>query len=710
MEHFDPLNIVGTTIGEKYEIEKVVGEGGFGIVYRAMHKIWKQPVAIKCFKVLMEVAPDVREQLLKDFIQEGALLTQLSGRTASIVQARDVGTFTTANGAWVPYMVLEWLDGMTLESMLEADRARLGRVGGAAWPVQKVIALLEPVAAALDVVHRRGIAHRDIKPANIFVTGAETDEMHVKVLDFGIAKVVQSAAEQGSFTKTGGQVTSFTPAYGAPEQFSRSQGATGPWTDIYALALVMTELLIGRPPLEGDDFIQLGMATADPNRRPTPGAFGVDVNDALEAVFKKALAVKTSDRHATAGEFWQAVRASQNMPGMASISDPNPRSWVNPPASIRGGPATPASISSGSFGASHPIASAKTELVTGPAPGGPSTRDPVAGPATAAGRSKGGLVVGVGIALAALAGAGYFVMGKGSGPTTPIASATPAAPPPSAAPPVVALPKSCPDKMARIDGGKFFMGSDDKDADPDERPAHQVTLSPFCIDLNEITTAEYKACSDVGECKRAPFEVEWKDIRPLEKKAFSPLCNGNHPERAQHPINCVDWDMGAAYCAWVKKRLPTEAEWEFAARGPDGRRYPWGDEPPDKTRMNACGKECLAWGAKVGVDMGVHGKGMYPDDDGFPATAPVGSFPEGKSRYGLLDVVGNVWEWTSDWEGKYSAEPAVDPTGPKVGDHRIVRGGAFNGALPSWLRPSQRYSDYPNAHSHAYGFRCAQSQ
>ena len=193
MEHHDPLNLVGTTVGEKYDIEAVVGEGGFGVVYRAMHRIWKQPVAIKCFKALMDVAPDVREALLKDFIQEGALLTQLSGRTASIVQARDVGTFVTPSGAWVPYMVLEWLEGMTLEAMLEAERVRLGRAGGAAWPIEKVIVLLEPVAAALEVVHRRGIAHRDMKPANIFVLAPETDEMHVKVLDFGIAKEIGRA-------------------------------------------------------------------------------------------------------------------------------------------------------------------------------------------------------------------------------------------------------------------------------------------------------------------------------------------------------------------------------------------------------------------------------------------------------------------------------------------------------------------------------------
>src|SRR5262249_20000961 len=111
----DSLGLVGVTIDDKYVVESVVGEGGFGVVYRAMHKVWQKPVAIKCFKTLMDVSPAMREKLLKDFIQEGALLSELSARSASIVQARDVGTLSLPSGAWVPYMVLEWLEGETLE-------------------------------------------------------------------------------------------------------------------------------------------------------------------------------------------------------------------------------------------------------------------------------------------------------------------------------------------------------------------------------------------------------------------------------------------------------------------------------------------------------------------------------------------------------------------------------------------------------------------
>src|SRR5579859_2552441 len=115
MTAIDTLGLIGQTIDDKYVVESCVGEGGFGVVYRATHKLWQKPVAIKCFKTLMDASPQMREKLLKDFIQEGALLSDLSARTASIVQARDVGTLTTKAGAWVPYMVLEWLEGQTLE-------------------------------------------------------------------------------------------------------------------------------------------------------------------------------------------------------------------------------------------------------------------------------------------------------------------------------------------------------------------------------------------------------------------------------------------------------------------------------------------------------------------------------------------------------------------------------------------------------------------
>ncbi|MBK7399621.1 MAG: serine/threonine protein kinase [Myxococcales bacterium] len=231
----DPLRLVGTTIDDKYVVDAVVGEGGFAVVYRATHKLWKRPVAIKCFKGLADTGPEARDRLLKDFIQEGALLTELSARSASIVQARDVGTLTTADGAWIPYMVLEWLEGESLEDLWHADRRP--------WPLAKAMSVLEPVAEALELAHRRNISHRDVKPANIFVVRAAGDDaMAVKLLDFGIAKVVQSAADNG-FTSTGHLVTSFTPSYGAPEQFSRARGATGPWTDVYALALILGELV-----------------------------------------------------------------------------------------------------------------------------------------------------------------------------------------------------------------------------------------------------------------------------------------------------------------------------------------------------------------------------------------------------------------------------------------------------------------------------------
>ena len=585
----------------------------------------------------------------------------------------------------------------------------------------QAIALLEPVAEALSLAHTRGIAHRDVKPGNVMIMGdARADGCQIKLLDFGIAKVVQDAQKMaGAFSQTSGQVTSFTPAYGAPEQFSRTHGSTGPWTDVFALALMFSELVSGKDPLVGDDIAQLGFASMDPSRRPTPRTLGAPVTDAVEEVCSRRRSRCRPDeryarrassgtrsarrwgcrrcapspgrrRHEAGAAGRRCVRVAKSRAAAASVGARRRRRWFGRRTGRRtmsqsGGAATSGRVGRGRARSSKGAALAPASAVVGlvvRCRAAPSLRR-VAGVATSRARGT----------------------PRRSRRPPPAASAAPRA---SAAAPAAKAPTG-PEGMVSIPGGKFFMGSDDK-ADLDfERPAHQVMLAPFCIDKFEVTVDRYKACSDKGECKRAGTVNDWEGITEADKKSFDPLCNARDPDaNAKHPINCVDWDMADAFCkaAAPHGRLPTEAEWEFAARGPDGRKFPWGDEWPDAKYLNACDKECLAWGQKNKVEE----TAMYKDDDGFANTAPVGSFPAGKSRYGVQDVVGNVWEWTSDWYAPYTPTAAVDPKGPEhevSGDGRVIRGGAWNGAYPAWVRPTFRYHDAPTKKSYGIGFRCA---
>ncbi len=677
MSQGDTLGLVGRTIAEKYAVESVVGEGGFATVYRAMHLIWKRPVALKVFKALGDFSEANRQKLLDEFIQEGAILADLSARTAAIVQARDIGMLDTDHGVRIPFMVLEWLEGSTLEAVLADERTR-------ALPLRTVaemVHLLDPASEALALAHRKGVAHRDVKPGNVFVIGDARGDATVKLLDFGIAKVATDAQKMaGTFAKTSGQVTSFTPAYGAPEQFSRSHGSTGPWTDVFALALIAVETVAGREPLEGDDFVQLAVASGNADRRPTPRVLGASVSDEVEAVFAKALDVRPSHRWQTAGEFWNALRVAVAMAPMRGMTDTAPAATLLAPAS-RASVADP-----------PPSISVATPAATGSAP------------------SKAGLFWGLGIGGVTAVGVAVYLLGAKAAPSSvPVAPIGPASA--SAAPVASAAASasagaspilSCPAGMIPIPGGSFFMGSDE--GLPFEKPSHQVALEPFCIDEFEVTVDRYRACSDGGRCKRAGTTNDWATITDKERKSFDPLCNIRDPQgRSNHPVNCVDWEMAEKFCREQGGRLPTEAEWEFAARGPDGRKYPWGDDDPAAGHLNACGKECVAWGQKNGIEE----KGMYEADDGFPNTAPVGSFPKGASRYGVQDVVGNVWEWVADWYGDYGKDEQKDPKGPATGDERVIRGGSWNASYPSWVRPTFRYKDAPTKRSYGIGFRCA---
>jgi formylglycine-generating enzyme required for sulfatase activity len=159
-----------------------------------------------------------------------------------------------------------------------------------------------------------------------------------------------------------------------------------------------------------------------------------------------------------------------------------------------------------------------------------------------------------------------------------------------------------------------------------------IALSPYCIDRTEITVLEYRACVQAGGCLPTAPQEGWD-------------CNWGKGGVDQHPINCVDWQMADSYCKWTGGRLPTHAEWEYSARGVEKRTYPWGTELPRPGLLNACGSECVGfWKRHYSVDVA----GMYAGSDGWQTTSPVGSFPHGASPFGLVDMAGNVSEWTAD--------------------------------------------------------------
>ena len=324
----DPFGWVGSIIDGQFAVEEPAGEGAFGIVYRGRHLGFDVPIAIKCLKIPADLSAEQREEFLAKFREEARLLHRLSRRTMGIVQALDIGAAAAPSGQWAPYIVMEWLEGQTLEQYLRRRREE----ERAAPRLEDAMQLLGPVAAALAIAHEENVSHRDVKPANLFLARSRDGEL-VKVLDFGLAKVfAETPTVTEALAQTGRTFRAFTPQYGAPEQFSPRYGATGPWTDVYAMALILVEVAAGRPALAGNDVIQLFVASSDEAHRPTLRALGVEASAGVEDVLLRALAVNPASRFHDLGQMWAALEATQRVSMARPTPAPRARETLRVPA------------------------------------------------------------------------------------------------------------------------------------------------------------------------------------------------------------------------------------------------------------------------------------------------------------------------------------------------------------------------------------------
>lgn len=272
---------------------------------------------------------------------------------------------------------------------------------------------------------------------------------------------------------------------------------------------------------------------------------------------------------------------------------------------------------------------------------------------------------------------------------------------------------ACPTGMVLLEAGSFMMGSDARHPAVDlARPAHPVSLSGFCIGSHEVSVQEYMTCVQEGACEPAYLTAsvgpdEGDGLGATASTALhAEQCNYGKPGRERHPINCVSHQQATSYCAARGGRLPSEAEWEFSARGSANRPFPWGEAEPTRERLNACGKECERWHTSVGLSREIHGL-MYDEDDGYSGSAPVGSFSAGSTREGIADLIGNVFEWTAGGFYAYGEQPRTDPVGPSDADSYVIRGGSFNSGMAELSDPAVRFALHAEAYSHGVGFRCA---
>jgi serine/threonine protein kinase/formylglycine-generating enzyme required for sulfatase activity len=726
----DPYKLVGAKL-ERYEIQELIGIGGMGAVYRAQHEITKAKVAIKVLRPDLTIS---NEEGVGFFFEEATKTVSLQHPMIVKVLSADY----TPDGS--AYMVMEWLDGRTLEQEMK-ERGVL--------PLQRVIVLLEQIAEAIAYAHRKRIIHRDLKPSNIMLVQEESGEESIRVLDFGIAKVLSTTIGIGTNTRVAG-----TSYYISPEQ-TIAHSPIDQSADIYSLGVILYQMLTGQVPFEADTEGQV----MDMHRSILPRPLREirpDIPRAIEDVVLKALSKRPLDRFQTATDFARAFRQAANLAlselvaqsvdatsgevvpqaevylngkyegrtgedGWWSKGDMTPRQYlieVESPRYVRfnrsvdlesneeltvvaklerkqigelivscnaadagveiagrlagktdqNGRFYLESVDAGSYTVrvSHPQylpaettvtveiwkqAYAPFQLEIRPRrnllePVKRTTgllversRDSASSmmrtTRSLAGRGAQALrrisiwsYAGIAVAILGCVIAALII--KMSKPTPePVQPTSEPAPSVNIAPPSPPSLPSPPEGMVYIPGGTFQMGYDMTAGDIQSGPPHQVTVEPFFIDKYEVTTDAYLK-------NQNPTGQTGQTDQP------------GQTEETKLPMTGVNWHEADSYCRSLGKRLPTEEEWEFAARGEGGRIYPWGNKF-EADRANVA--------------------------DVLPGFAPVGSFPGGNSPFGVSDMSGNAMEWTDSdfkvYEGsRYKPARCSKPC-------KVIRGGAY---------------------------------
>lgn len=508
-----------------------------------------------------------------------------------------------------PYIVMEYLKGPTLAAYLRACDKINQLV-----PSHQVARLLKGLADALDYAHGLGVVHRDIKPGNIMLHG-KLDEIPLnRPLTSDVEGILTDfglVRIAHSIHRTASGTISGTPAYMSPEQARGDQ--TDHRTDIYSLGVVLYEMLAGRVPFDGDSTMSVIYKHINEPPPPIPG-----ISSKAQEVMDRALAKKPDDRYQTCREmaidFFLAIGLTAEAETIHSTLIGSPETTVK---SIR-----MRRPSRGFAWAGAGIFSFLCLLAVGF--GAVRLFSPVVPSSLTKSPTK--------TSSPPIASPGIQIPQTGGTPQS-VASSLPS------------LPEG--EGMVKIDSGTYEIGSNP--ADEFHNASQSITLNDFWIDAYQVTNAQYGQFLE--QTGGQPPEI-W-------------------PAQENNPVRGVTWDQANSYCAWLNKRLPTEAEWEVAGRGPgpDAQMYPWGDDP-------------TAEGKALGL----------PDQD----TYEVGTQPFNVSPFGVYDLVGNVWEWTGE------------PYGNVPDGYKVLRGGRFG--LPQDLAYRIVIAPDDKRYIKFAGFRCATDQ